>query len=188
MVRQPSYGLPGFRVRKLSQYMWDVEVIYSGDGRAISARGRMNLGEHMKKSLALLSLPALLLTACSTGSATAEPVASAATTTAAASPSTTPKPTPKPTKTATRDEQIKEIYLESIYKSEPGLRAAGAGDDLVSIGQGFCDMYDGGAKGSDINDYILTAAGWAYTVKQLVAVHGSAVGAYCPEHIEKMGL
>ena len=106
--------------------------------------------------------------------------------TTAATQSATPKPTPTVAKAATREEQIKEIYLEAIYKSEPALRAAGAGDDLVSIGQGFCDMYDGGAKGSDINNYILTAAGWAYTVKQLVAVHGAAVGAYCPKYIDRM--
>ncbi|MDP9999071.1 DUF732 domain-containing protein [Pseudarthrobacter sulfonivorans] len=144
----------------------------------------------MNKSLALLALPALLLTGCASGPAAAEPAPSAAAVTPMASPSVTPTRTPTPTvtKAATREEQVKKIYLEGIYEAEPALRAAGAGEDLMSIGQGFCDMYDGGAKGSDINNYILTAAGWAYTVNQLVAVHGSAVGAYCPEHVEKMGM
>jgi hypothetical protein len=140
----------------------------------------------MNKSLALIAaLPALLLTGCASGPATTEAASTATVTPAAATQSATPKPTPTTTKTATREEQMKEIYLEGIYKSEPALRAAGA--DLVDIGQGFCKMYDGGAKGSDINKYILTAAGWAYTVGQLASVHGAAVGVYCPEHIDKMG-
>lgn len=138
----------------------------------------------MNKSIALLALPALLLTGCGSGPATAEPATSPATTAAVESPTPTPSAEPA----LSREEQVKEIYLESIYEANPGLRGAGAGDDLVSIGQGFCQMYDGGAMGSDINDYILTAAGWAYTVPQLTAVHGAAVGAYCPEHEDKMGL
>jgi hypothetical protein len=142
----------------------------------------------MNKILVLLASAALLLAGCSSGPATAGPAASITTERATASPSATSAPTVTVTKAATRDEQIKEIYLENIYDSEPALRAAGDGDSLVSIGQSFCDMYDGGAKGSDINDFILKGAGWAYTVRQLVAVHGSAVGAYCPEHIDKMGL
>lgn len=146
----------------------------------------------MNKSLALLALPALLLTGCASGAPMAGPATGSAATTAAPSTITTPKPTPTPTPTPTtkkltREEQVNEIYLDNVYKSEPALRAADAGEDLISIGQGFCKMYDGGAKGSDVNDFILTAAGWAYTVKQLVAVHGSAVGAFCPEHIEKIG-
>ncbi|MBT2538678.1 DUF732 domain-containing protein [Arthrobacter sp. ISL-69] len=143
----------------------------------------------MNKSLALLALSALVLTGCS--AATSNPEAAPTATAGNVSPSAASKaPTAAAaaTKTPSREEQIKKIYLDGIYESEPALRSAGAGEDLVAIGQGFCDMYDGGAKGSDINNYILTAAGWAYTVKQLVAVHGAAVGAYCPEHIEKMGL
>ena len=142
------------------------------------------LGGSMNKFWALLALPALLLTGCSSGPAVAEPSVSVQQ--AAPSPSAKPTPTPTATKAATREDQIKELYLENIYDSEPALRAANDGESLVSIGQGFCDMYDGGAKGSDINDFILKGAGWAYTVRQLVSVHGSAVGAYCPEHIEKM--
>jgi hypothetical protein len=145
-------------------------------------------GGIMNKSLALLALPALLLTGCASGPSTTEAASAATVMPAAATQPATPKPTPTPTKTATREEQMKEIYLEGIYKSEPALRAAAAGADLVDVGQGFCKMYDGGAKGSDINKYILTAAGWAYTVNQLVAVHGAAVGVYCPKYIDKMGL
>jgi hypothetical protein len=59
---------------------------------------------------------------------------------------------------------------------------------MITIGQGFCKMYDGGAKGSDVNSYILSAAGVAYTVPQLVAMHGSAVGAFCPQYSDKVGL
>jgi hypothetical protein len=48
-------------------------------------------------------------------------------------------------------------------------------------------MYNGGATSSDVNAYILKGAGWAYTVPQLLAMHGSALGAFCPEHIDKLG-
>lgn len=180
--------LSDFRMRKLVHSTEEDSSPILRQRTTPTARRSHSFGEHMNKSLVLLALPAFLLAGCSSEPTTAEPVASAAPVVATASPSATLKPTPKPTKTATGEEQVKEIYLESLYKSEPGLRAAGAGDDLVSIGQGFCDMYDGGAKGSDINAFILKGAGWAYTVRQLVAVHGSAVGAFCPEHIDKMGL
>lgn len=78
------------------------------------------------------------------------------------------------------------IYLEKIREAQPALEAT-PDEDLITIGEGFCKMYDGGAVGADINDYILTAAGVAYTVQQLVSMHGAAVGAFCPKHIDKMG-
>jgi hypothetical protein len=58
---------------------------------------------------------------------------------------------------------------------------------MITIGQGFCKMYDGGATGTDVNNYILKAAGWAYTVPQLVSMHGAAVGAFCSQYIDEMG-
>lgn len=90
------------------------------------------------------------------------------------------------TPAVSREEQVTRVYLERIRTSQPAL-AATPDEDLVTIGQGFCTMYDGGAVGADINDYILKAAGVAYTVHQLVDVHGAAVGAYCPEHTDKIG-
>ncbi|MCW3768898.1 DUF732 domain-containing protein [Paenarthrobacter sp. PAE-2] len=143
----------------------------------------------MRKSWACCLLAVLALSGCSGAStqssefSTAPP---AATVTATSKPSTSSAAATK--KASTREEMVRDIYLEAIYESEPALKSAGAGEDLVSIGQGFCDMYDGGAVGTDINNYILTAAGWAYTVPQLVAVHGAAVGAYCPQHEDKMSL
>ena len=142
----------------------------------------------MRTQLGYGLLAVLALSGCSGAAAeSAAPSgsASAAPTTATA----TPKPSPTVTatkKAATREEQVKEIYLDAIHKAHPALKSANADDDLVSIGQGFCKMYDGGAVGADINKFILTAAGWAYTVPQLVAVHGAAVGAYCPQHESKM--
>jgi hypothetical protein len=128
-------GIPGHILRPSVPLRWPLEL----------------LGGQLNKSLALLALPALLLTGCASGPAAAEPAPSAAAVTPMASPSVTPTRTPTPTvtKAATREEQVKKIYLEGIYEAEPALRAAGAGEDLISIGQGFCDMYDGGAKGSD---------------------------------------
>ncbi|GGH94701.1 DUF732 domain-containing protein [Arthrobacter liuii] len=140
----------------------------------------------MNKALALLALPALLLTGCSAAQTAATPQTSTA---SAASPSVSATPAAAAvaaTKAPSREDQVKEIYLNAIYKSEPALRNTGVDNDLVDIGQGFCKMYDGGAMGSDINSFILKAGGVAYTVKQLVAVHGAAVGAYCPQHMDKM--
>jgi hypothetical protein len=100
-----------------------------------------------------------------------------------ASPSTEPGATPT---VASREDQIRDIYLDNILDEQPGLEDV-PGEDLVTMGQGFCQMYDGGAVGADVNEYILTAAGVAFTVHELVAVHGAAVGAFCPEHLDKMG-
>lgn len=100
--------------------------------------------------------------------------------------SSSPTPTPTPTATAaSSQDQVRAIYLDAVRKGQPALQSA-ADDDLVTIGQGFCKMYAGGAVGSDINNYILTAAGMAYTVPQLISMHGSAVGAFCPEYTSKV--
>lgn len=191
----PAVLPAGFRAsgqRKHTKGALYSQAIYSGQRCWQYGQCHVKLGDHMNRSLVLLAVPALLLTGCSSAAEGSQPSVSAAAVTTQ-SATATASPTPKATATAsasasatTRDQQVNKIYLESLYKSDAALRSAD-GADLISIGKSFCDMYDGGAKGSDINNYILTAAGWAYTVKQLVAVHGSAVGAFCPEHIEKMG-
>lgn len=143
----------------------------------------------MNKSLALLALSALLLTGCSVAAqSTASATGVATESTSPSSPASSASPTPAmATKQATRDEQITAIYLEGVRKDQAGLKAA-ADADPVTIGQGFCKMYDGGAKGSDINQYVLkAAAGVDYTVPLPVSIHGSAVGAFCPRYIDKMG-
>jgi PBP1b-binding outer membrane lipoprotein LpoB len=135
----------------------------------------------MKKILVPVTLAALVLAGCSSTAS----VSAQQKTTSTPSPSTmsaSPSPTPSATTAApSRAEQIQEVFLESVRNAQPGLTSA-ADEDLVAIGKGFCEMYDGGAVGSDINNYILKAAGVAYTAQQLVAVHGAAVGAFCPEH------
>lgn len=128
---------------------------------------------------------AILLTGCASAASTAapsasEPIPSVSSAKASAAPVITKA-------AASREDQVKAIYLASVRKDQPGLVSAeDAG--MITIGQGFCKMYEGGAKGSDVNAYILKAAGWAYTVPQLVSMHGSAVGAFCPDYIDKMGL
>lgn len=88
--------------------------------------------------------------------------------------------------TKTREEQVDDIYVNTLQENNPGLTVAQPAD-LISIGKGFCTTYDGGATSSDVKSYILTAAGLAYTVKEPISMHGGAVGAYCPEHIDKLG-
>ncbi|MFK0072695.1 DUF732 domain-containing protein [Arthrobacter woluwensis] len=136
----------------------------------------------MNKKLFAAAPLLLVLVGCS-----APAVESAPTVTVAGPTVTVAAESPSPAVTAkARAEQIDDIYLSTLRKEQPALKAAD-GADLISIGKGFCDFYDHGATGSDINSYILKAAGWGYTVPQLVAVHGAAVGAYCPKYISKMG-
>ncbi|WP_298590287.1 DUF732 domain-containing protein [uncultured Kocuria sp.] len=111
------------------------------------------------------------------------------TATTASLKSSTTKPAPKTTKAEpalSRDEQIEQVFLGSVRDEYPELQFSEDGD-LVSVGEGLCQLYDGGAKTSDVNDFILTAAGVEYTLNELVAMHGAAVGAFCPEHIDKLG-
>ena len=143
----------------------------------------------MNKRIVVLTLSALLMTGCAAqgeGSApsSSQAPASPSVSSATASPVSAAVAT---TKAATRQDQVNAIYLKGVRGDQPGLNAA-ADADLISIGQDLCKMYDGGAKGSDVNHFILTAAGWAYTVPQLVSMHGAAVGAFCPQYIDKMGL
>lgn len=58
---------------------------------------------------------------------------------------------------------------------------------LITIGEGVCTFYDNGATSTDVNDFLLTAAGVTYTVAEFAAMHGAAVGAFCPEHLGKLG-
>jgi hypothetical protein len=135
----------------------------------------------MKTSLPV-AVAALMLAGCGSGSShtpsssTQAPV----TTTATASPP------PSVTPADSRADQIKAIYLDNIRDEQPALMDV-PGDDLVTMGRGFCSMYDGGAVGADINEYILEEGDVGFTVEELVAVHGAAVGAFCPRHIDKMG-
>lgn len=135
----------------------------------------------MKASLPV-AVAALMLAGCGSGpshtpsSSTQAPV----TTTA------TPSPPPSVTPADSRANQIKAIYLDNIRDEQPALMDVPA-DDLVTMGRGFCSMYDGGAVGADINEYILEEGGVGFTVEELVAVHEAAVGAFCPRHIDKMG-
>ena len=127
---------------------------------------------------------AILLTGCASGASTASPSAIAPTpSTSSAKPSVTPTATEA---AASREDKIKALYLAGVRDGQPGLASAGD-DDMITIGQGFCKMYEGGATGSDVNNYILKAAGWAYTVPQLVSMHGAAVGAFCSQYIDEMG-
>ncbi|WP_160664085.1 DUF732 domain-containing protein [Pseudarthrobacter sp. ATCC 49987] len=143
----------------------------------------------MKKTIALLGCAAVLMTGCAAQSADSAPSSSPA----PASPSSSSPPaspvssTVASAKSFSRQDQINAIYLKGIRSDQPALGVA-ADADLISIGQGLCKLYEGGAKGTDVNHYILTAAGWAYTVPQLVSMHGAAVGAFCPQYIDKMGL
>jgi hypothetical protein len=83
-------------------------------------------------------------------------------------------------------EQIDDVYVSMLQEDNPGLAVAEP-EDMIAIGKAFCTMYDGGATSSDINNYILTAAGPGYTLKELISMHGGAVGAYCQEHLDKLG-
>lgn len=125
-----------------------------------------------------MALAALMLAGCTAPAIVAESSAPVPT---AAPPTIAPAVETKP-----RSEQIDDIYVDSLQEDHPGLTVAEPAD-LIDIGKGFCTMYDGGATSSDVNSYILTASGFAYTVKELVSMHGGAVGAYCPEHLDKLG-
>ena len=125
-----------------------------------------------------LAVAALMMAGCS--APTAESSTPAPTTSAA------PATSSPAAETKTREEQVDDTYVNTLQEDNPGLTVAQPAD-LISIGKGFCTMYDGGATSSDVNSYILTAAGLAYTVKELISMHGGAVGAYCPEHIDKLG-
>lgn len=76
-------------------------------------------------------------------------------------------------------------FIRALRNSEESFDPD-ADESLLTIGRGFCEMYDGGAESSDINEFILNGMGFAYTLKQLTSVHGYAVGALCPEHIGKL--
>ncbi|WP_168796592.1 DUF732 domain-containing protein [Arthrobacter echini] len=94
---------------------------------------------------------------------------------------------PPPTVSSlTRDEQIEEVFLDQVRGAQPNLESR-EGDGMVIIAEAFCTGYDNGATSNEINDFILEAAGDAYTVMELVTIHGAAVGAFCPEHIDKLG-
>lgn len=141
----------------------------------------------MKKIIALLCCAAAL-TGCAAQAESSRPPSSQQVAAGPSVSSTTASPvsaTAATTKAATREDQINAIYLKGVRNDQPALSAA-ADADLISIGKGLCKLYDGGAKGSDVNHYILTAAGWAYTVPQLVSMHGAAVGAFCPQYLDKM--
>lgn len=143
----------------------------------------------MKKTIALLCCAAAL-TGCAAQAESSGPPSSQQAPASPSFSSATASPvsaTVAATKAATREDQINAIYLKGIRSDQPALSTA-ADADLISIGKGLCKLYDGGAKGSDVNHYILTAAGWAYTVPQLESMHGAAVGAFCPQYIDKMGL
>src|SRR5688572_25645468 len=118
------------------------------------------------KTLLPVAVTALMLAGCGSGpshtpsSSTQVPV----TTTAE------PSPPPSVAPADSRADQIKAIYLDNIRDEQPGLMDV-PGDDLVTMGRGFCSMYDGGAVGADINDYILEEGGVGFTVEELVAVH-----------------
>jgi hypothetical protein len=150
----------------------------------------------MQTPLVPIAMAALLLTGCGSGtsSQTAAPATPGLTTTSAT-------PSPEPTATSavdSQEDQVQDLYLDSIRDEQPALMEE-SDEDLVTMGQGFCDMYDGGAVGADIHDFILSVAdadindfmlleaGAAFTVHELVAVHEAAVGAYCPQHTDKMG-
>lgn len=138
----------------------------------------------MKTPLVPLAMALLLLSGCGSG-------ASSQTATSTAPGATQTSATPTPGHTATtavdpRERRIHDLYLDSIRDEQPALMDVPY-EDLVTMGQGFCDMYDGGAVGADVNDFILMAGGVGFTVQELEAVHGAAVGALCPEHTDKVG-
>lgn len=137
----------------------------------------MTTGGIVNKKLVAVAPLLLALAGCS--AAGAEPAPTVTVTVAAEAP--TPAETEK-----TRAEQIDDIYLGSLYKSDSGLKAFDRAE-LVKFGKRFCDVYDTGGTSSDINRIILKAAGVIYTARQMVTIHGAAVGAYCPEHISKIG-
>ena len=78
------------------------------------------------------------------------------------------------------------VFIGQITKAHPGLQYEDA-EGMITIGKSFCTMYDNGATTSRINEFILGVAGVAYTMPQLVAMHGTGVGAFCPEHLSKLG-
>ena len=50
----------------------------------------------------------------------------------------------------------------------------------------MCTFYDNGAISSEVNNFLLTAAGVTYTAAEFAAMHGAAVAAFCPEHMSKL--
>jgi hypothetical protein len=83
-------------------------------------------------------LLAVLASGCSRASTQSS---ESSTTAPAITVTATPKPSPSSAaatkKASTREEMVKDLYLEAIYESEPALKSAGADEDLVSIGQGI---------------------------------------------------
>lgn len=163
------------------------------------------------KRTALAIAAALLLTGCAAEatepqaqeslSATPSPSPSRSATSAkpAPTPKPTKKPSPKPTPTPvastspSSDElfgassaAVDDVFIDQITGAQPTLNYKDI-EGMITIGKSFCTMYDNGATSSRINEFILGVAGVAYTVPELVAMHGAGVGAFCPEHVGKVG-
>lgn len=140
------------------------------------------------KSLAIaLSTSALLaVSACSTPAANQQ---ATVTVTSSAAPSSSAAPTAEAPAGITESPEgvdMDEVaFIRGLRNSEENFDPADD-DALMNIGRSFCEMYDNGATSEDINSLILTVMGPKYTLRQLTAVHGYGVGAFCQEHIGKL--
>ncbi|WP_422390189.1 DUF732 domain-containing protein [Arthrobacter sp. N1] len=111
-------------------------------------------------------------------------------------PTRTPMPSPTPeavSTTPSSDElfgasspEIDAVFIDQLVGSEPTLGLKDSAGVIV-IGKSFCQIYDNGGSSSDVSDLILQGAGFENTLPELVSIHGAGVGAYCPEHIGKLG-
>lgn len=80
---------------------------------------------------------------------------------------------------------MKEVYLAQLRETHASLITA-PDDSLLGIGEGVCEIYDKGNSTDDVNNFLAMAAGVSYTLKELAAMHGAAVAALCPEHLNTL--
>lgn len=135
----------------------------------------------MRQSLTAIAAltAAVVLSSCSTSEDTPAAAASpdpVKTVTVTATPESSP--TPQPT-------SMEEVYLAKLRETHASLITA-PDDSLLGIGEGVCDIYDLGNTSDDVNNFLAISAGVAYTLREFASMHGAAVAALCPEHLETL--
>lgn len=135
----------------------------------------------MRQSLTALAAltAALVLSSCSADEDSPASAASPApvetvTVTATPEPNSAPKPA-----------TMEEVYLAQLRETHASLTTA-PDDNLIAIGEGVCDIYDKGNSSDDVNNFLAISGGVTYTLREFASMHGAAVAALCPEHLETL--
>lgn len=135
----------------------------------------------MRSSLKVLAavIAALALSSCSASDETSA-AGPTPTPVVTVTVTATPKPIPSP-----QPATLEDVYLAQLRETHASLTTA-PDDNLLAIGEGVCDIYDLGNSSADVNNFLATTAGVAYTLAEFASMHGAAVAALCPEHLETL--